>query len=80
MPEERGQRLIPVSREALCLALLHDSPRREVDLPDDVELEELWHHREGWGYMIRVSSAEWDAQDEGEKIPEINPTVTEKTE
>jgi hypothetical protein len=73
--EDRGERVMTVSREALCSGLLKDTPARTIELPDDVEIEELWHHPEGYGYQIRISSTEWDAQTEGEPLPEINPTI-----
>jgi len=74
---ERGQRLVTVSR-ALLPELLKSRPAVESEVPEDAELEELWHHREGYGYVLRLSSTEWDPLAEGEKIPEFTPTFTEQ--
>jgi len=73
----RGERLVTVSRPVMA-DLLKTRPAVETTLPDDAELEELWHHEGGNGYVFRLSSTEWDALDEGEPIPETEVTVHEK--
>jgi len=73
----RGQKVTTVTRQALTCALFRDGPAREVDLPDDVEIEALWHRNTGEGYQMRLSSAEWDPTAEGEELEHITPTITE---
>jgi len=75
MSDDRGEKVTVVSREAMAHALFHDAPAREVDLPDDVQIEELWHRPTGEGYGVRLSSAEWDATPEGVELDHVTPTV-----
>jgi len=71
----RGEKVMKVTREAITFALLRDGPARCVALPDDVELEELWHSDDGVGFMLRVSSTEWPLVKEGEPLEQVNPTI-----
>ena len=73
---DRGEKVTVVSREAMTHALSRDGPAREVDLPDDVEIEELWHRPTGEGCGMRLSSVEWDATAEGVELDHVRPTVT----
>lgn len=66
--DERGHRLIRISREML-IELLKDRPAVATNLPSDTKLEELWHHRNGFGYVLRVSSKRWQPLVEGERVP-----------
>jgi hypothetical protein len=75
MSDPRGERIVHVSREAMCHALLRDSSKRETSLPNDVRIEELWHNPDGWGYVLRVSSSMWDEMQEGETIPQVDVEV-----
>lgn len=75
MSDTRGERIVHVSREAMCHALLRDGPERETSLPTDVRIEELWHNPDGWGYVLRVSSRAWDELQEGETIPQIDVEI-----
>ena len=80
MSDNRGERLITASREAVCMALFNDGPARTTNAPSDIQIEELWHHPEGYGYRMRVSSTEWEPLAEGETIPEASFEVTEVVE
>jgi hypothetical protein len=77
---ERGQKVLTVTREAMTHALFRDGPAREVDLPDDVRIEALWHTPYGEGYQMRVSSGEWDPDPEGTELDHINPTIHDVAE
>jgi hypothetical protein len=79
MSKKRGHRLIEVSREAVCEGLLHDSIGHTTDLPEDVKLEELWHHNKGWGYVLRVSSTTWESLKEGQEIPVVDVGYTKQS-
>lgn len=73
--DARGEKVTTVARPAMTHALFRDGPAREVDLPDDVEIEELWHRPTGEGYGMRLSSADWDAKPEGVELEHITPTI-----
>lgn len=73
----RGEKLVEVSKTLVEQLLFHDTPGREVHLPDDVELEEWWHHT-GKVYRMILSSEEWEELDEGEEPELIIPEATTK--
>lgn len=75
--DDRGEKVVTVAREAMTHALFRDGPARTVELPDDVEIVELWHTPYGEGYQMRLSSTEWEPTPEGAELDHINPTIHE---